>query len=94
MSYRLLENSRPPVCKRDGLLCLIRSPSSESQLGRVFQAHRKVMAVYLSNKGQSLSFIRRLREHVGGGGSGSRAQRVLHSHQGVAEPGRVYRQKR
>lgn len=60
MSYRLLENSRPPVCKKDGLLCLIRSPLNESQLGRVFQAHKKMGK--RRAEGQSLSVLRRLEE--------------------------------
>lgn len=65
MRYRLLENPRPPVCKKDGLLCLIRWPLNESQLGRVFQAHKKTMAIQLGKgraEGQRPSVWRTLDE--------------------------------
>lgn len=65
MSYRLLGNSRPPVCRGDGLLCLIRSPCSESQLGRVLRAHRRARPCTWVSGGDSESTSGA--GHVGGG---------------------------
>lgn len=67
MSYRLLENSRPLLCKRDGLLCLIRSPLNESQLAGLRGPEEGDGRLTVGTKVRALAVLSRVSQgHVDG----------------------------